>query len=294
VTLDLTEFLRAERLPASYADLVRRLHAPLARRIAEAARAKGSACVVGLTGSQASGKTTSAAVLARLLEAEGLRPAILALDDLYLPLADRRRLAAEVHPLLLTRGVPGTHDAALGAAILESLGRPGETLIPRFDKASDDRLPADASARVLGPVDVILFEGWCVGARPQAPEALAQPVNDLERDRDPDGTWRAYANNALAGPYRALFDPLDFQVLFAAPSFDAVLAWRIEQEQKLRARLAETGAAGPRGQTDAEIAVFIRHYERLTRHILAEMPARADVVVRLAPDREVTAIDGLG
>jgi D-glycerate 3-kinase len=288
---DLTQFLETERLPAGYLDLVRRLHAPLVERIATAARAKGSVFVVGLTGSQASGKTTSAAVLARLLEADGLRPAILALDDLYLPLADRRRLAAEVHPLLLTRGVPGTHDVAMGAAILESLGRPGETLIPRFDKASDDRLGRSACISVQGPVDVILFEGWCVGARPQSPEALVRPVNELERDRDPNGVWRAYANAALAGPYRALFDPLDFQVLFAAPGFEAVLGWRIEQEEKLRARLAETGASG--GQTDAEIAVFIRHYERLTRHILEEMPGRSDVVVRLALDRTVVGIEGL-
>ncbi len=288
---DLSDFLAAERLPADYAALVRRLHAPLAERIAVAARAKGSALVVGLTGSQASGKTTSAAVLARLLEAGGLRPAILALDDLYLPLAERRRLAAEVHPLLLTRGVPGTHDVGAGLAILQSLGRPGETLIPRFDKASDDRLAAGATLE--GPFDVVLFEGWCVGARPQAPTALAAPVNDLERERDPDGAWRAYVNDALAGPYQGLFAPIDFQVLFAAPSFEAVLGWRIEQETKLRARLAEAGGAGRRGQSDAEIAVFIRHYERLTRHILAEMPARSDVVVRLAADRSVTGIDGL-
>jgi len=291
VIADLTDFLAAERLPADYAVLVQRLHAPLAARISVAARAKGAALVVGLTGSQASGKTTSAAVLARLLEAEGLRAAILALDDLYLPLAERRRLAVEMHPLLLTRGVPGTHDVAAGVAILESLGQAGETLVPRFDKASDDRLPVPA--RLEGPFDVILFEGWCVGARPQPAAALAEPVNDLERARDPDGVWRAFANDALAGPYQALFDPIDVQVLFAEPSFEAVLGWRIEQEQKLRLRLAETGAVGPRGQTDAEIAVFIRHYERLTRHILAEMPARSDVVVRLAGDRSVVGIEGL-
>ena len=115
-----------------------------------------------------------------MLAERGLRAAVLSLDDLYLPLAERRRLAEQVHPLLLTRGVPGTHDVALGLATIESLRGPGETLIPRFDKASDDRLSSDKGTRFAGPADVILFEGWCVGARPQPSEALAQPINDLE------------------------------------------------------------------------------------------------------------------
>ena len=116
---------------------------------------------------------------ASLLTADGLRAATLSLDDLYLPKAARRRLAAEVHPLLLTRGVPGTHDVELGLAVLEGLARPGRTLMPRFDKASDDRLPTDRWTPMDGPFDVILFEGWCVGARPQAQAALRRPVNDL-------------------------------------------------------------------------------------------------------------------
>ena len=37
---------------------------------------------------------------------------------------------------------------------------------------------------------------------------------------------------------------------------------------------------------------FIMHYERLTRWILQEMPARADIVVRLGPDHEVLGIRG--
>ncbi len=271
--------------------MIGRLHAPLAERIAAKAAQQARPLSVGLTGSQGSGKTTAARVLVRLLAARGLSAAILSLDDLYLPLADRRRLAAAAHPLFLTRGVPGTHDVDLGVAILASLGRPGQTRVPRFDKASDDR--ADDWASLEGPFDVILFEGWCVGARPQAPEALVRPVNDLERERDPGGVWRTLANEALAGPYQTLFAPLDFQVLFAAPDFETVLGWRLEQEHKLRARLDEAGETGARGQSDAEIAVFIRHYERLTRHILAEMPARADVVVRLGEDRGVVAVEGL-
>lgn len=255
----------------------------LAARIAAAGRA--SPLIVGLTGPQGSGKSTLAAQMPAALAAHGRRAAVLSLDDLYLPKAERQRLAREVHPLLATRGVPGTHDVALGAEVLASLGAARETLVPRFDKASDDRLPHAEWARVEGPAEVIVFEGWCVGARPQPPEALAAPVNELERTRDPDGVWRRYANDALAGPYRALFRLIGFQALLLAPGFDVVLGWREQQEHAL---IARTGA----GQTDAELAVFIQFYERLTRWIATEMPGRADAVARLGFDREVTELVG--
>ena len=277
MTPDFTDLLRSERLPAAYEVVIRRLHRPLAARIAEAARAHGPGFRVGICGPQGSGKTTSSRVLERLLAAEELRAVILSLDDLYLPLAARRKLAAEVHPLLLTRGVPGTHEVELGLQVLDSLAKPGRTLMPRFDKASDDRLPQSQWTPLDGPFDVILFEGWCVGAIPQAEAALAQPVNAFERERDPDGVWRAYANSQLAGPYRDLFADFGELVMFKVPGFDVVLGWRQEQERK----------APVRGMSDAEIAVFIQHYERLTNHIQAEMPSRADVVVRLGLDRNV-------
>jgi D-glycerate 3-kinase len=88
----------------------------------------------------------------------------------------------------------------------------------------------------------------------------------------------------LAGPYQDLFGTIGFQVLLRAPGFDAVLGWRLEQEHKLRQR--EPG----KGQTDAEIAVFVQYYERLTRWIDAETPARADAVVQLGAAREVTSL----
>jgi D-glycerate 3-kinase len=282
----LAAFLREEALPDGFAAEVERLHAPLAARIA--AVAMGPAFVVGICGPQGSGKTTTVRVVAALLAARGLMVATLSLDDLYLPRADREALAREVHPLLRTRGVPGTHDVALGLAVLDGLAGEGETALPRFDKAADDRAPAEAWPVVAGPVDIVLFEGWCVGARPEPAEALAAPVNALERERDAEGAWRAHVNAALAGPYRALFARLDLLVLFTAPDFETVLAWRLEQEAKLRERLAATGQGG--AMTDDQVAVFVQHYERLTRHITREMPARADLVVALDRGRRSSII----
>jgi D-glycerate 3-kinase len=252
-------------------------------RIAVAAAARPPPLIVGLTGGQGSGKSTLAAKLPAPLAARGLRAFVLSLDDLYLPKAERQRLARDVHPMLATRGVPGTHDVALGVEVLAALASAPEILLPRFDKATDDRKPLDEWTKVTGPADVIIFEGWCVGARPQPSEALAAPVNDLEHERDPDGVWRRYANDALAGPYRALFDPIGFQTLMLAPGFETILGWRQQQEHDLIAK-------GGKGQTDAELAVFVQYYERLTRWMAQEMPARADAVAQLDPDRNVTRL----
>ncbi|MDP3854121.1 kinase [Phenylobacterium sp.] len=276
----LERFVAAESLPPDFSNVARAICAPLAGQVAARAAATPG-LVVGVCGAQASGKSTLTAVTRRLLEDRGLKVALFSLDDLYLTHDERQALARDVHPLLATRGVPGTHDVALGLALIEALKRPGEIALPAFDKARDDRRPRADWPRFEGPAEVILFEGWCVGARPQGAEALAEPLNDLERTRDPDGTWRGFANAALAGPYRDLFSRIDLQVLLRAPGFEVVLEWRREQERKLRARLAREGADTSRTMSDAQVTDFIAHYERLTRWILEEMPGRADLVIGL-------------
>ena len=164
----------------------------------------------------------------------------------------------------------------------------GPTTLPRFDKARDDLAPASAWPLEPAQVDVVLFEGWCVGAKPQAPEALAAPVNDLEARRDPDGRWRRYVNDSLAGPYQSLFSRIDRLVLLQPPGFEVVAAWRQEQEQKLRARLTTEGADLARSMSDDDVLAFIQLYERLTIHILATLPAYADAVIHMTPKRIMT------
>lgn len=261
---------------------------PLGRELAAASRDRGAPLLVGLCGAQGSGKSTLAQALLAQLGALGRRVAALSLDDLYLPRARREALERDVHPLLLTRGVPGTHEVGLGLDTFAALGRSGDVALPSFDKARDDRRDASQWPRVRAPVDVIVFEGWCVGAAAQEPAALREPVNALERDEDPQAVWRTHVNHALEGPYRPLFGAFDRLILLAAPSFDVVFDWRREQERKLVARLAAEGRAGTAVMDEAQLARFIAHYERLTRHILDEMPARADVLFTLDAQRRMT------
>ena len=239
--------------------------------------------VIGLCGAQGSGKSTLAAALQRALRADNVSAAVLSLDDLYLTKAERLALAQKVHPLLATRGVPGTHDIDLGLALFAALDAGQSARLPRFDKATDDRIAQSEWPLIEQTPSVLIFEGWCVGARPEQEAALANPINALEADEDRSGIWRHYANAALAGPYQQLFTRIDRLIFLAAPSFAIVRRWRGEQETTLRAQHPDGSAL----QNSAALDRFIQHYERLTRHILHEMPRYADLVLPLDNDRQL-------
>jgi D-glycerate 3-kinase len=263
-----------------------RIVAAVVEQVQEALRSTAlRPVVIGLCGAQGSGKTTLAKAVAASCADHGHSCATLSLDDLYLTRAERNRMARKVHPLLATRGVPGTHDVGLGLSLIDSLQRGQVARLPRFDKARDDREPPDHWPCSPVPCDVLIFEGWCVGARPQSPEELVQPVNALEQDEDAEAAWRRYVNAALAGSYQTLFARIHRLVLLAAPGFEVVHRWRLEQERELAA------SAGAGIMDEAGVARFISHYERLTRHILREMPRRADLVIWLDERRRPVSIE---
>ena len=272
--------IRAQALPATYRQMVETVHLPAAERIAARRADLGRPIVVGLCGSQGSGKSTMAIFLKALLEARGLTAAILSLDDIYLTLPERQRLGQEAHPLLKTRGVPGTHDVGLGMALIDVLSHgPAEVSMPHFDKAEDTRSPASAWTRVAAPVDVILFEGWCVGAVAQDDAALIEPINALEREEDADGAWRRYVNDRLRTDYAALYSRIDMLAMLQAPSFEVVFDWRSLQERKLADRVRLQGLTGTKIMGPDEIRRFLMFYQRLTQWILSEMPSRADILM---------------
>ena len=242
--------------------------------------------VFGLCGSQGSGKST----LARALTHRFPRTVVLSLDDFYLARAERMRLARDIHPLLAVRGVPGTHDIGLACSVFAALDRGAAVPLPRFDKATDDRVDPALWQFAPEKVDLVIFEGWCVGARPQPEAALEAPVNLLEKEEDPAGVWRRYVNAQLAGPYQRLFSRIDRLALLRAPDWQQVYAWRLQQEQELR----RSGATGEGLMDEEEVRTFISYYERLTRYILDEMPARADLVLQLDADRDCISVASKG
>ncbi len=282
----IADLIAAERLGPSFARTIAAVYRPLASAIATLVKTKGPGRIVGICGSQGSGKSTGAGVLRLLLEAEGFRVAVLSLDDLYLEKEARAELAARVHPLLATRGPPGTHDVGLGHDVLDSLLKPGTTRVPRFDKSRDTRFESAKWETFEGPADIVLFEGWFVGATAQKEDALRVAANRLEAEEDAQGTWRRFVNAALARDYQALFARIDYLILLKAPSFEVVPGWRMEQEEKLRARAGDGNAVMDRAQVER----FVQHYERITRHIFDEMPDRADAVVELDRKRQASGV----
>jgi D-glycerate 3-kinase len=277
---------KAEGLPETFSEDMQKHLPPLAKRTADLRAASGRPVVVGISGAQGSGKSTLALFLKEWFDREtGLRCVRLSLDDVYLGRKERQFLARQVHPLFATRGVPGTHDIPLALALLDSLtntATAGQSLcLPVFDKAADDRMPASQWHSVVAPTDVVLFEGWCVGALPQESEELAEPVNALEAREDPNGSWRCHVNNCLKTDYAGLFARLDALVLLRIPAWGKVLEWRRLQETRLRDRLAAdvTDVGVHSTQSDEQLKRFIMHYERLTKHMLLTLPSRADTVI---------------
>ena len=233
---------------------------------------------VGLGGGQGAGKSTLGRLLEAAGEVVGLRVCVLALDDFYLPRSDRLRLADTIHPLFETRGPPGTHDTAACHAALTGLVERGRCVVPRFDKGIDDR----AGVREMeGPFDVVVLEGWCVGAAPSPASESSAPCNALEEFEDADGRWRTSIEQALRERYVPLWSLLDQLVFLRVPDLAAVRRWRLEQE------LARPAAL--RLDADA-IDRFVQHYERITLRMAAAMPGAADVTVDLATDHSVAAI----
>ena len=205
-------FLQKHHLPDSYLDTARRWFEPLIDAIADDYNPKSPPRVVGINGCQGSGKSTLADYLCTMISQRLDTPVVaLSLDDFYLTKAERDQLASEVHPLLATRGVPGTHDIQLAIDCVDSLQAGNKTVIPRFNKQTDDRIPSSDLPIIRESVGLIILEGWCLGAQAQTQQQLREPINSLERARDSQGIWRSYVNQSLeaGGGYQSLFNKVE-------------------------------------------------------------------------------------
>jgi len=247
-------------------------------------RAEPRPWLIGLSGLQGSGKSTLAAQLVDLASRRGIVALALSIDDFYFGRAARQRLARDVHPLLATRGVPGTHDIELLHGTLDALRAATprrRARVPRFDKGLDTRVAPSRWHRVARMPELVILEGWCIGVPPQDSAALVRPVNQLERDEDRDALWRNWVNAQLARHYVPLWQRLDRLIMLQAPDYAVVARWRDEQERALRRRNA------PRALTPIALKRFLMHYERLSRHALKALPSRADLRIVLDEDRRV-------
>jgi len=286
------KYIADEKLPNAYLDVALKWFTPLCDSInlhqnksREIRDASPTPFFIGINGCQGSGKSTLSGLMNYLFkEYYGKQSVVLSLDDFYYTKLERTNLAQTVHPLLLTRGVPGTHDTELMARVIASLANGEAVNIPNFDKSIDDRAPVDMWQQIKGPIDIVIIEGWCWGTRAQDNADLAVPVNALEKNGDSDGAWRSYVNNALSTKYTPLYHYIDTWVFLKAPSFDAVYAWRRQQEKKLALRVGNASHI----MSDEEILSFIQYYQRLTVHTLLTLEKYADFIFELDNERNIT------
>ena len=235
--------------------------------------------VYSITGLQGTGKSTIAAQLVELARDRGLRAVALSIDDFYLDHDERVRLGREVHPLLATRGPPGSHDVTLACDVVDALRSGRSTRLPRFDKIADRRLPR-TEWPVIDGVDLVLFEGWFQKVPAQSPAELSKPVNEMERDEDPQGIWRTYCNASLGNDYGPLWAQLDRLLFLQGPGFDQVPEWRWQQECTLQA--ANPGRAA---MSRPQVMRFVQFFERVSRHAWQVLPGIADRTRRLDASR---------
>ncbi len=280
------------QLPTTFLRTVEKWYMPIAENIAINANTHAQTFVVGIQGCQGSGKSTLAVFLQHILEQQFQLPtAVLSIDDFYLTKAERLALSKKIHPLLKTRGVPGTHDTQLAHETIEklkNLSQDTHATIPRFDKAMDERATYDQWDCVKGPINVIVLEGWCVGLSPQSEEALLVDTNTLESEEDPEHIWRHYVNESLKQDYAKLFKQLNLLVVLQAPSFNSVYQWRLLQEEKLIAQFSKAQQDKDHTMSPKEIKRFTAHYQRLTEHALNSLPEKSDWLLTLADNHNIT------
>lgn len=274
--------IKQRDLPVDFMMTVERWYLPLAQQLFRLHQQKQHTLLISFNGAQGSGKSTLTAFLRLILIHHfDLYSVELSIDDFYLTQAHRSQRAKTIHPLLSTRGVPGTHDIELAQQTLSCLRhccKENPCSIPVFDKSIDDRADESSWPRIQRSVDIILFEGWCNHAPVQSVEELKPFVNELEKVEDEQGVWRQYANDQLAEYHRSLFNHDDLLIFLKIPNFEKVYEWRGLQEQKL-ARGANPNDSTV--MTSDQLKRFIQHYERITRQCLLHLPAMANIVLTI-------------
>jgi D-glycerate 3-kinase len=293
VKKDYLKFLNKEKIfSKSKENKIKNLknfYIPMAFWIDKKYKEKGKTLFLGFSGSQGSGKTTSAGILKVILKKFFKREIhVSSIDDFYKTFKDREKMSYKIHPLFKTRGVPGTHDVKLAKNFFKvlSMKKFKKIMIPKFDKSIDDRLEKKYCYKIKKKPEIVILEGWCVGAKPQSKNLIKKSINILEKKEDADLTWRKYVNEKLKKDYKKVFSMLDHFIYMKIPNFNVVFKWRLLQEKKLRKKSYSRNKI----MTHSEIKRFIMFYQRITLQMTKDLSKSASIVMFLKKNQDIKKV----
>ena len=287
---DYLSFLRKEKIfdksTKSKILSLKRIYIPISFWIENKYKKKGKTLFLGFSGGQGSGKTTVVKILKIILKKFFKRKIyVSSIDDFYKTLKDRNEMSYTTHSLFKTRGVPGTHDVNLINKFFYFIKKKKfkKTKLPKFDKSIDDRLKKKYWFNIKERPEIVILEGWCVGARPQLNFLIKKPVNILEKYEDENLIWRKHVNEKLKREYKNLFAMIDYYIFMKIPNFNMVFKWRLLQENKLRKK----SHLRKKIMSYNEIKHFIMFYQRITLQMLKDLSKSASVVILLNRKHEI-------
>ena len=243
---------------------------------------------VGLAGGQGTGKTTTSSIIKIILENYfKLKVFKISIDDFYKTRKARIVLSRKVHPMLLTRGVPGTHDINMMLDFFKkSKSKKFKKIkLPNFNKAVDDRFPKNKWNTISQRPDVIIFEGWCVGARPETNMTLKKSINSIEKANDQNLVWRKYVNQQLKTKYKKLYSQLNCMIYLKAKNFSLLQKWRLKQEHKLW--LKRKKKISHKIMSKVDVINFMQTYQRITQNMFKNMPKYASIILNLNSNHQI-------
>ena len=237
-----------------------------------------------IAGSQGAGKSTLAKIFKLVLEnAYKKKVMLLSIDDYYLSKNKRNKLSKNIHPLLITRGVPGTHDiVALKNDIINFQKKKFPISTPRFNKLKDD---ISSKKNIIKNAEILLLEGWCCGSPSINKKYLFQNINRLETILDKNKKWRQYYNSQLMKDYKKVFSLFDQQIYIQPPSFSYILKWRYNQEKNNALKSQNKDFMNKK-----DLQKFIQHYEKLTKWMMKTMPAKADILIKIDSNQKIKKV----
>jgi D-glycerate 3-kinase len=157
--------------------------------------------------------------------------------------------------------------------------------LPNFNKAIDDRSPKKKWYKIKERPDIIIFEGWCVGAKTELSKNLKKPINYMERSNDKKLVWRNYVNQQLKTNYRKLYSQLNCMIYLKAKNFNLLQKWRLKQEHKLQ--LKTKRSFGQKIMNKNDVLTFMQTYQRITENMFKKMPKYVSIILNLNSNHQI-------